>query len=271
MTHRHAATKYLLTLADRPLTLPLHMDIPNRGAFSGPIHLPAGTRLFAPFDDSRHVLYVIRGRVHVYAQLEGERPVLIECASRDRLVGASLPLSGARSLLSAQVVEPTDALTMSASTFRITSRLEPAFTTWIQGHLVASYRQLLLRAATLGASSSTRLQWELARELASGALPGSNGMLKIVDVLTPQNLASAIGVTREHLYTLVARLEEQGWLQRNRGWYLVPADSPLKDLASIVACLLEDATSSSAAERAVPVTRERQTTSRALQTRTKSY
>jgi CRP-like cAMP-binding protein len=102
------------------------------------------------------------------------------------------------------------------------------FALWVQ-RLEAreAFDTLELLAAFGSLDASHRLRHLLASLLRAGSRRQKDGLWRLQVNLTMQDLALALGASREHVSRLVASLTAAGVVRRDRGWFVIPPRSPL--------------------------------------------
>ena len=202
-------------------------DFPGQHFAGAPSGYPAGVRLFRQ-DGPVGTLYLIDSGVVSLARHEGGRDLLIEFRVAGWLLGVSAAVLGGSHPLTATTFGVCVLRPVAATALLSASRENAGLAAWllrIQA-LEASDHATMLGVFGLS-SPRPRLEHLVTRLVAAQGVAQGDGSVKLSIGLTHEELAEAIGASRECVTRALGDMCREGLFQRSNGWLVVPPASPL--------------------------------------------
>ena len=173
------------------------------------------------------VLFLMCGRMRVLMHLPGLREVRLADLSTGATFGLAPALLDEPAWASAVVLESCVVRTIAVCRLRELIDSDAVVARWIAKALAREARRLHFATARFGAGAEARLQIHLAELLVGGATELPDKTLRLSTVPSQEQIAQAIGVTRQHVSHLLAAAESDGVIRRQKGRYMIPATSPV--------------------------------------------
>lgn len=170
-----------------------------------------GQHLLREGDPGRGMFGVVRGRTRHVCRVGEDREVLMHVGGPGLWTGEYSMLTGARSVGSVIADAPTQALHLSAKSWRQIVDEEPR---WL-GHFAALMAERFATAfrAYADAQGLTREEWIHARLRLVAQVEREHGSQVPRIRLSQSHLASMVGVSRQTLSAALARLQRRGLLR----------------------------------------------------------
>jgi CRP-like cAMP-binding protein len=190
--------------------------------------VPAGTVLFRQNDAVRLLYLVILGCVKLTASDDQGREVLVALRLPGWLLATAAAVLGLPHPVSAEALGPCEVRSIPVAQFRRLQKTDLAVVHWVQRMQSREAYEQVSQLSMLGGSDSTvRLERLLVRLVQAGYDRRRDGSLRLTTPLRHEDMAHAIGTTRETVSRLLARLERRGELHREGGWIIFPKQSRL--------------------------------------------
>lgn len=190
----------------------------------GPAHeFPAGTVLFRQGDRVK-ALYLVAGGVVKLTRSEDEgRDVIVGLRTTGWLLGSAAAVLRIVHPVTAETLGPAQLRRITAADFVSRLATGPVGPWLNRMQARETYDQVTLLAQFGALSSRQRLEQLLVKLGRAGVEARTGQLLRLKPVLRQDELAQAIGVTREHVARLLTQLEREGLITRQAGWLLISA------------------------------------------------
>ena len=196
--------------------------------------VPAGTRLFRQGDSPGTLYLVTVGCVKLTCSDDGGRERLTALRLPGWLIGAAAATLALPHPVTAEALGPCDVRPIPLVGFLRLQQTNLAVVQWLQRmQSREAYDQVSLLGLLGPAESGLRLERLLIKLLQAGYERRSDGSLKPTIHLQHEEMAQAIGTTRETIGRLLGRFERRGDLRREDGWVLFPERSRLVLAANV--------------------------------------
>lgn len=179
-------------------------------------HLPRGAHLLFEGAQSDVVFVVLSGRVKVFSATSEGDEIVLAVRGPGALLGDLAAIDDEPRSASVVALEPVEALTVPAATFREYLLAQPRVTLILMRTLTARLREADRRRLEFGSLDTlTRVAARLV-ELADrfGAAEGDG--VRITLSLTQEDLASWVGASREAVVKALGTLRSRGWITTER-------------------------------------------------------
>lgn len=176
--------------------------------------VPAGGTLHRVGEGERHVELVVRGLARVHARASDGRTLTVRYCRSGALMGVmSLYADPFVMPATTQALVETDLLTMDPGVLR---RLADRDVRVARALLMELSERAATFAAEIGGSAFSTVRQRVARHLLDLATPRHPGP-ELVAVVTQDDLAGAVGTTREVVVRTLRELRGDGLVQTRRG------------------------------------------------------
>jgi CRP/FNR family cyclic AMP-dependent transcriptional regulator len=201
------------------------------GAFSlAPIeHHPARVVLFHQDHRPLTVTLIVSGLVTLTRAGADGRRAIVALRGPGWPLGIAATVIGRSHATSAQTVNACTVRSMPALEFARLRQSHPAIAEWALATLAQeSLEHLAARGEMALSSAGQRLERVLRRLIGVLSPPRREGHFVLASPLSCRELSELVGVTREHVWRIMAALEKRGVLRRQpghlRGIMLLPID-----------------------------------------------
>ncbi len=195
----------------------------------GTVHLmPSGTALFRQGDEVQMLHLISSGCVKLTCSDELGRLTLLALRWPGWLLGMAAAILARPHPVTAETVGTCHLRSIAAAAFLCLRRSNVEVMLWIQ-RLQAheAYEQASLSGLMGAADCVTRLERLIVKLLDAGHEVRKDGSLRLTTHLRQEEIAQAIGTTRETVSRVLHRLEARGEIRRDKGWLVIPPNSRL--------------------------------------------
>lgn len=195
---------------------------------------PPGAIILRQGEPAR-ILYLIQEGVVKLVRAEANgRQVLVGFRAAGWLLGVAAAILAQPLPVSAETVTVAELRSVHLDQFVHLQRTDLSVAVWLGQVLAMDLYEQTVRLGELAVlDPRARLVRLLQRLLTLHPVTRSDGTVQVSLALTHQDLADAIGVSRETMTRLLARLERDGVICRDKGWLDIPRTSPLLRSPSI--------------------------------------
>jgi CRP-like cAMP-binding protein len=181
------------------------------------------------------VSFLTQGRMRLLVCLPGLREVWVTDLSTGSVLGLASAVLGRPEWTTAVVVESCHVRTIPAARLRELLITDASVALWTARALAAEVLHMHAAVGRFGACAEARLHLHFASLSLQGAAVLPDGSFRLFATPSQDDLAQAIGVTRQHVSHLLADGERAGTIRRQNGRYIIPSDSLVLDLrASLI-------------------------------------
>jgi CRP/FNR family transcriptional regulator len=193
------------------------------------IEYPTGAVLFHQGDDVRALFLIDAGVVKLTRCEAGAREVIAGLRTRPWLLGAASAVLGRPYPATARTLNACALRRLPPADFLRLQRTDLSVACWVEGMLARESDEQLATVGMFGAMAPRqRLEQLLSNLLRLGCVARQDGALRLALPLKRHELAEMIGTTPEHLSRLLAQLEGDGLILRDKGgWLWCPKRSRL--------------------------------------------
>lgn len=202
------------------------------------VHWERGRVVLRSGDPGSSMMIVVRGRVKITAGSPNGRERILNIIESGETFGEMALLDGAPRCADAEATEPTTALVVGREAFEAVLDADPVFARRVIADLCARVRKATdLVEDTLFLSPATRLARRL-RALIHRDGDSGNGVLAdggaewVLDGLSQQELADAVGLTRESVNRLLRSWQAEGLVKLRRKTVVVCKPAEIQRIAS---------------------------------------
>jgi CRP/FNR family transcriptional regulator len=188
-----------------------------------PQSIPAGAVLFRQSDAVRTLYLVTAGCVKLTCSDEAGRETLVALRLPGWLLGVAAAIVELPHPVTAESIAPCEVRPISVDGFRALQQTNLAVVQWVQRMQSREAYEQVSQLGLLGGSDATlRLERLLVKLAQAGHARRSDGSHQLTTHLRHDEIAQAIGSTRETVSRLLSRLERKGDLRRESGWLIFP-------------------------------------------------
>jgi CRP/FNR family cyclic AMP-dependent transcriptional regulator len=178
--------------------------------------------------DSVKALYLIDAGIVKLSRGANDRDVLVAVRTAGWLLGTAPAILNRPHLATAETLGTCEFRQVLLADFRAAyeARLDAA--KWILKMQAREAAEEIETVTVLvGMDPMHRLEYVITQLASATGVPRRDGSLRVPVSLTHQELAQAIGTSREYVTRALGHLSSQGKILRKDGWLLIPLRSPL--------------------------------------------
>ena len=232
---------YGLDLIESCLTCPHHRDrlfcdlspeaLKNLAEITSASYYPKGAFLFLEGQDPRGIFVLCSGRVKLSGSSSAGKTIISRFVEPGEILGVASVISGRPYVLTAEVFQPAQANFVSRSHFLDFLRKHGEAALRTAQQLADNYDAALSELRNIGMSHSA--EEKLARFLLdwSAKHPGSKNQNHFKLSLTHEEIASAIGASRETVTRVFSQFKKKGLLQMSGSSVAILNRSAFKQMA----------------------------------------
>jgi CRP/FNR family cyclic AMP-dependent transcriptional regulator len=183
---------------------------------------PAQAVLINEGDASDSLFILLSGRVKVYSNNADGKEIVIATHGAGEYVG-ELALDGGVRSASAMTLEPTTCSVVSGASLRQFVADHPAFAEHLILKLIRSVREATESVKSLALEDVYERVVRLLNELSA---PGDDGVRRVAERLTQQDIADRVGSSREMVSRIFKDLTAGGYLDLSSGRIVIARKLP---------------------------------------------
>jgi CRP/FNR family cyclic AMP-dependent transcriptional regulator len=201
---------------------------PEAAVIGAPHSVPQGAVLFRQGASAQTLYLVTTGCVKLTCSDDGGRDRLMALRLPGWLVGVAAATLGRPHPVTAEALGPCEVRPIPVAGFLRLRQTDVAVLQWVQRmQSLEAYEQVGLLGLLGPAKSELRLERLLIKLAQSEHQRRRDGSLKLMIHMRHEDMAQAIGTTRETIGRLLDHLEQRGELRREGGWLVLPKGTRL--------------------------------------------